>query len=138
MLNKLEKINDRYEKINEQLSEPGIFKNKEKYLQRTREQKELEEVVKAYKRYKDVLEQIEGDEQILKEEEDGVIYEPLGPGFMDAMVSLLNNPARLSVLGKNAERYVRRNHDWQRVIDRIEEVLREEISRRQDTSLAVC
>ena len=47
MLNKLEKIKNRYNEINEILSDPDVFKDKENYLNLTREQKELERLTAA-------------------------------------------------------------------------------------------
>jgi len=75
MFNKLEKVDVRYREINELLSDPGIFKNKEKLLLLTREQKELEEIIKVYDKFKNVLSQIQGVEQILNEEKDRELIE---------------------------------------------------------------
>ena len=75
MLNKLEKIKERYDELSQLLSDPQIFSNKEKFLQLTKEHKETEEIVKIYIEYKDVKNQIQGDKQILAEENDKELIE---------------------------------------------------------------
>ncbi|MBD3290925.1 PCRF domain-containing protein, partial [candidate division KSB1 bacterium] len=75
MLNKLEKLTERYHELNKELSDPDIFKDREKSLKLTKEQKELEEVVRVAQEYKNILNQIEGDEQIIEEEEDRELRE---------------------------------------------------------------
>ena len=75
MLNRLEKIRKRYNEINQTLNDPQIFNNTENFLKLTKEQKELEEVVRTYQNYRNVLEQIDGDNQILTEEKDKELLE---------------------------------------------------------------
>jgi len=75
MLNKLEKINERYNELGLLLSDPKIFSNREKSLQFTKEHKELEDIVQIYQEYKKVLDQISDDNQILAEEEDKELKE---------------------------------------------------------------
>ncbi len=68
---------------------------------------------------------------ILLGEEHGVIYRELGPGFMDAMIELFNDPARAQRLGANALKYVQKHHNWDRVIDRLEGIFEREIARKR-------
>jgi len=68
---------------------------------------------------------------ILSGEKDGVLFRELGPGFMDGLVELLTNEERRKRLGENAFRYVQENHRWDRVIDRLEGIFREEIGRKK-------
>ena len=75
MLNKLEKINERYDELSQLLSNPDIFKDKEKLIKLTKEQKQLEDLVKHYQEYKKILAQIEDDKQILSEEKDKELIE---------------------------------------------------------------
>lgn len=75
MLNKLEKIITRYDELNTLLSDPDVFKDRERSLNLSREQKELEEVVKVAQEYKGVLNQIKGDKEIIEEEDDRELRE---------------------------------------------------------------
>ena len=75
MLNKLEKINERYDELGRLLSDPQVFNDREKSLQFTKEHKELEDIVQIYQEYKTVLHQISDDNQILAEEEDKELKE---------------------------------------------------------------
>ena len=68
---------------------------------------------------------------ILSGEKDGVLFRELGPGFMDGLVELLTNEERRKRLGENAFRYVQENHRWDRVIDRLEGIFREEMERKK-------
>ncbi len=75
LLEKLEKINERYHHIHEQLSDPGIFSERDKFLNLTKEQKDLETIVRAYIAYKKLLEHLKGDRQIIAEESDKELIE---------------------------------------------------------------
>jgi len=75
MIDKLDKIVDRYEELNVMLSDPNIFSDKDKMLQLTREQKELEAIVKIYQDYKTLINQIDGNKEILAEEDDKELLE---------------------------------------------------------------
>ncbi len=75
MLNKLEKIIERYNELNRLLSDPDVFKDREKSLKLTKEQKETEEVVRVAQEYKSILNQIKGDKEIIDEEEDRELRE---------------------------------------------------------------
>lgn len=72
---KLEKIVARFNELNLQLSDPTIFNDKERYLHVSREQKELEDIVKVYQEYDQLLHQIEGNRQIIAEDSDRELIE---------------------------------------------------------------
>jgi glycosyltransferase involved in cell wall biosynthesis len=71
---------------------------------------------------------------ILAGEKDGVLFRELGPAFMDGLVELLTDGERRKRLGENAFRYVQENHRWDKVIDRLEGIFREEIDRKKAVS----
>ncbi|MBN1154544.1 peptide chain release factor 1 [candidate division KSB1 bacterium] len=75
MRDKLDKIVDRFNELNELLSDPNIFNDKDKLLQLTREQKELEDIVRVYTDYKKLLNQIDGNRQIIEEEDERELIE---------------------------------------------------------------
>jgi peptide chain release factor 1 len=65
LADKLEKIKNRYDSINEQLSDPNISANREKLISLTRERSDLSEIVEAYSRYAVVLKNIKGNKEII-------------------------------------------------------------------------
>jgi peptide chain release factor 1 len=64
-LDRLKKINDRFENINQQLSDPDILSNREKVINLSRERSELIGIVDAYRQYDNVLNNIEGNKEII-------------------------------------------------------------------------
>jgi peptide chain release factor 1 len=63
---KLKSINDKYEKINEQLSDPNIISDQAKYVSYTKERSQLIDIVKAFKEYETVLNNIKGNREIIE------------------------------------------------------------------------
>ncbi len=70
LLKKLEQINIRFDQVSEQITDPEIISDMDRYVKLNREYKELEEIVQVYKKYKSVIENIESTKQILKSETD--------------------------------------------------------------------
>ena len=67
MIERLQQIEDRYEKINEKLSEPDIFGNQDEYKKLMKESSELFEIVEKYRVYKKLLSDIETAKEMLAE-----------------------------------------------------------------------
>jgi len=65
LADKLEKIKNKFDNINEQLSDPGISSDREKLISLTRERSDLSEIVEAYSRYAEVLKNIKGNKEII-------------------------------------------------------------------------
>jgi len=70
MLDKLKSLEDKFNKISASMADPDIASDPDKYTQLAREYSDLEPVVKAYHRYRDVLQGITDSEQILQETKD--------------------------------------------------------------------
>lgn len=70
LIEKLEKIKERYELINQQLSDPEVISDRKKMIMLGKEQSELEDVVNVYKNYKSILENIKGNKEIIDAKED--------------------------------------------------------------------
>jgi len=70
MLEKLEKIKERYNELNEILSDPEIFKDQNRFRTLAREQSNLTEIVKKYDEYRQVKTQISEAGEILEDEDD--------------------------------------------------------------------
>ncbi len=67
MLNKLAGIEERYNKINDQLCDPEIISQQEEYARLMKEQKSLTPVVEKYREYKDILKTFDESKALLDE-----------------------------------------------------------------------
>lgn len=70
LVDKLEKIKAKYDSINEQLSNPQIASDREKYVILGRERSELQEIMEVYSKYASVLKNIEGNKEIVETVDD--------------------------------------------------------------------
>ncbi len=70
MLDKLQAIKERREDLESRLSDPEVVSDMSQYKKISKEYKDLAPIVKAYDEYKDVLSNIDNNEQIVKEESD--------------------------------------------------------------------
>ncbi len=66
LLKKLEAIYMRFQEIGEQIVDPEIIADMKRYVKLNKEYKDLEEIVEAYKKYKNVLENIASSKEMLK------------------------------------------------------------------------
>ena len=70
MLGKLASVNNRYEEVERQLSDPKTLSDMRLFAKLNKEYKDLKEIVGAYYRYKKITEDIEGAKAMLKNEKD--------------------------------------------------------------------
>lgn len=70
MIDKLRKIEQRYEDIDRQLADPKATSNQEKYVALMRERSEIGTIVSIYREYAAVLQGIEDDKAMMKENND--------------------------------------------------------------------
>lgn len=75
MLDRLQAIENRYEKLNELLSDPAIISDTNKLREYSKEQSGIEETVQAFREYKDVLEQLNDAKAMLEEKLDSDMRE---------------------------------------------------------------
>jgi peptide chain release factor 1 len=69
MLEKLEAIKDRYYYLEQQLSDPEIISDMNRFKKISKEYKDLEEIVKIYKEYAELLGNIQTAREMLKEKD---------------------------------------------------------------------
>ena len=69
MLDKLEEINSRFEKLTEELGQPEVVQDQNRYRKLTREHAGLQEIVEAYQLYLKIQQQLE-DNRVLSEDKD--------------------------------------------------------------------
>ena len=75
LIEKLEKIKEKYELINKQLSDSGILNDREKMISLGKERSEIEEIVKVYENYTVILKNIEGNNELVQAETDKELIE---------------------------------------------------------------
>ncbi len=69
-LDKLEKVKQRYDQINELYSNPEYINNPEKMIALNKEKSEIEDVVQVYEKYVKILKDIEGNKEIINNSTD--------------------------------------------------------------------
>ena len=70
ILEKLEGVKDRYEEVQKLIAEPEIITDMKRYIQLNKEYKNLEPIIDAYKKYKNVLSNIKSSREMLEKEKD--------------------------------------------------------------------
>lgn len=70
LINKLELIKERWEEVGKKIVDPEIIANMKEYVKLNKEYKDLEPVVKALKKYKNLTSNIETNKEIIQTEED--------------------------------------------------------------------
>ncbi len=70
IIERLKKIKDRFEIINQQLSDPAFMNEREKIVNLSRERSDLEQIVKAYEEYSGIIKNIEGNKEIISSKAD--------------------------------------------------------------------
>ncbi len=86
MIDKLQTLEEKYEALAQQMADPEIAGDPEKYTALAREYAELEELVKTFRQYKKVLSGLEEAQQVLKESDDPEMKE-LAREEMEALES---------------------------------------------------
>jgi peptide chain release factor 1 len=72
MFDKLEEVEERYKVLDNLLSDPSIFENRQKYQRLTSERSKISPVVESYQQYKKVLEQLEENRIFLNEQDEEI------------------------------------------------------------------
>ncbi len=75
MLDRLEIVEERYDKLNQLLSDPEVINDTTKLREYSKEQSSLEETVQVYREYKEILEGIQDAKAMLEEEKDAEMRE---------------------------------------------------------------
>ena len=70
ILQKLEAIKMRFEEVGQKIVDPDIIADMPRYVKLNKEYKDLEEIVNAYKKYKNVIDNIESSKAMLSETDD--------------------------------------------------------------------
>ncbi|WP_157805521.1 PCRF domain-containing protein, partial [Bacillus sp. mrc49] len=70
MFDRLQAVEDRYERLNELLSDPEIINDSKKLREYSKEQSGIQETASAYKEYKTVREQLQEAKAMLDDKLD--------------------------------------------------------------------
>ncbi|WP_353854324.1 peptide chain release factor 1 [Bacillus sp. Bos-x628] len=70
MLDRLKSIEERYEKLNEYLSDPEVVNDPKKLREYSKEQSDIQETVEVYRRYREAYEQLSDAKAMLEEKLD--------------------------------------------------------------------
>ncbi|RDU37476.1 peptide chain release factor 1 [Neobacillus piezotolerans] len=75
MFDRLQAVEDRYEKLNELLSDPAIINDSKKLREYSKEQSDIQETVAVYREYKETKEQLQDAKAMLDEKLDAEMRE---------------------------------------------------------------
>ncbi|MBI5475233.1 MAG: peptide chain release factor 1 [Ignavibacteriales bacterium] len=98
MFEKLEKLIDYYNEITNQLSEPEVISNQEKYRELSKEHSEKTEIVKKYLEFKKVQIDVKNLKNLSENEQDLELRELAGSEYADADILLKKIEEELKVL----------------------------------------
>jgi peptide chain release factor 1 len=70
ILERLKKVKNRFEIINQQLSDPTFMNDREKLVSLSRERSDLVEIMEAYEEYSEIIKNIEGNKEIMDSRAD--------------------------------------------------------------------
>lgn len=98
MFDKLEDLIGRYEEIMNELNEPDVANNQERFRKLMKEQSDLTPIVEAYKEYKRCKQDIEDSLMLLEEESDEDMREMLKEELADAKKGVEELEGRLKIL----------------------------------------
>lgn len=98
MFDRLQSVEDRYERLNELLSDPEIVNDSKKLREYSKEQSDLSATVEAYREYKDVKEQLQDAKAMLEEKLDADMREMVKEELSELEDRMEELQARLRIL----------------------------------------
>ena len=70
IFDKLQAVADRYDELNELISDPAVIADSQRFMKLSKEEGSLRETVEKYDEYKKVTQTISDDEEMLREIDD--------------------------------------------------------------------
>ena len=83
VLDRLQAVENRYEKLNELLSDPEVISDTNKLREYSKEQSDIQETVEVYREYKDVREQLKDAKAMLEDKLDAEMREMVKEEFLN-------------------------------------------------------
>lgn len=103
MLQRLESVVERYERLTQLLCDPGVMNDPSKLRQFSKEQSDLEETVQTYRKYKEVSSQLQDAKDMLEEKLDDEMREMVKMELseLEEQKELLEERVRILLLPKD-------------------------------------
>ncbi|KRM03424.1 peptide chain release factor 1 [Limosilactobacillus gastricus] len=98
VFDKLQAVVDRYEELNELISDPEVIADTQRFMKLSKEEGSLRETVEKYNRYKEVTQTIDDDEELLRETNDPELLELTKEELSDAKLEQSQLQDELEVL----------------------------------------
>lgn len=98
MFDRLQAVEDRYERLNELLSDPGVISDSNKLREYSKEQSNIQDTAITYKEYKVIREQLQEAKAMLDEKLDADMKEMVKEELNELEVNIEELEARLKVL----------------------------------------
>lgn len=98
ILGQLEIVEERYEKLNELLSDPDVVSDTKKLMEYSKEQRSIEKTVTLFREYKEIKKQIDETKELLEIEEDKDMKEMMVEEIKELEPSLEPMEEELKVL----------------------------------------
>ncbi|GER66366.1 peptide chain release factor 1 [Weizmannia acidilactici] len=98
MFDRLQTVENRYEKLNELLSDPDIVNDPKKLREYSKEQSDIQETVQVYREYKEVKKQLRDAKSLLKEKLDPEMKDMVKEEINDLEHKISEYEERLKIL----------------------------------------
>ena len=98
MFDRLQAVEDRYERLNELLSDPEIINDSKKLREYSKEQSDIQETVQTYREYKQAREQFQDAKAMLEEKLDAEMREMVKEEMNDLEAQIEELEERMRVL----------------------------------------
>ena len=102
MFDRLQAVEDRYERLNELLSDPDIVSDSKKLREYSKEQSDIQEMVEVYREYKQVKQQLADAKEMLDIEKDPEMHELVKEEFNELNARIPQLEERLKILLNSA------------------------------------
>ncbi|MCT2538294.1 peptide chain release factor 1 [Aquibacillus koreensis] len=98
MLDRLQSLEDRYDKLNELLSDPDVISDTKKLREYSKEQSDLEDIIQAYREYKEVTSELDDAKVMLEDKLDNDMYEMVKMEISELQEKKVELEERLRIL----------------------------------------
>ncbi|WP_102693105.1 peptide chain release factor 1 [Rummeliibacillus pycnus] len=98
MFDRLQAVEDRYEKLNELLSDPDVVSDSKKLAKYSKEQSDIQETVEVYREYKSAKEQLADAKEMLEDKLDPEMKEMVKEEVSELEKQIVNFEERLRIL----------------------------------------
>ncbi|MEH7074387.1 peptide chain release factor 1 [Neobacillus drentensis] len=98
MFDRLQSVEDRYEKLNELLSDPQIINDSKKLREYSKEQSDIQETVQTYREYKDARSQLQDAKAMLDEKLDSDMRDMVKEEVNELEAQIVELEAKMKIL----------------------------------------